>query len=71
MFANWLLNVCELTRDVCETTRWRNDRLPIHQSIDKAYGMLQMLCEFATSQENGTDGPNDTNMNIEKLNTAR
>ena len=30
-----------------------------------------MLCEFATSQENGTDGPNDTNMNSEKLNTAR
>ena len=30
-FANWLQHVCELTRDVCETTvsettRWRNDR---------------------------------------------
>ena len=46
-------------------------RYVIHQSIDKAYGMLQMLCEFTTNQENGTDGPNDTNMNNEKLNTAR
>ena len=31
-FANWLQHVCELTREVCETTvgettRWRNDRL--------------------------------------------
>ena len=78
-------NVCELTSKHLRTdfytfANWpetfakrplaKHDRLPIHQNIHKAYGMLQMLCDFATSQENGTDGPNDTNMNSEKLNTA-
>ena len=41
-FANWLLHVCELTRDVCETTvgettRWRNDRHSF---------MLYLYCEW-------------------------
>ena len=52
-FAKWLLNVCELTRDVCETTvgettRLRNDRRSILFTISVFIPLRVFLCRIGS-----------------------